>query len=103
MWTCALLAFNFRASGLYHNAAKFLSLLSCFVYEIQIKIQKMIVDSYEFSEKKRKRFAIIYGEEIPDNPRERGGGGGKITPVAMPCHAREKKRKEEEGRYSNLN
>jgi hypothetical protein len=102
MWTCALLAFNFRASGLYHNAAKFLSLLSCFVYEIQIKIQKMIVDSYEFSGKK-KRLAIIYGEEIPDNPRERGGGGGKITPVAMPCHAREKKRKEEEGRYSNLN
>ena len=53
----------------------------------------MIVDSYDFSKKrkkKKKRFAIIYGEEIPDNPRERGG---KITPVGMPCKREEEKRR----------
>ena len=93
MWTCALLAFNFRASGLYHNAAKFLSLLSCFVYEIQIKIQKMIVDSYEFSEKKKKKDLLLYMAKKFQITREREEEEEEKS-LRSPCHAMQEKRKE---------
>jgi len=66
----------------------------------------MIVDSSDFSKKKKKdkhqrKDLLLYMAKKFQITGE-GERGGKITPVAMPCHAREKKRKGG-GRYSNLN